>query len=383
MNVPGVPALGWRARWLDRRDHWLGSAGFREWASRFWLTRPLARRRARELFDLVAGFAYSQWLAVCVELKLFDRLARSPMAAEQLAADAVMPLHAAQRLLQAATALRLVEPRGEDAVGRALHGLGPLGAAMVDNPALAALVSHHRALYADLAEPMALLRRGGGGGEVASYWAYAKAARPGALDETRTAPYSALMAASQPLVAGQVLTAYPLHRHQVLMDVGGGEGVFAAEALRRHPHLQVLVFDLPAVAAEAGTRLQRLGFSNRARAVGGDFMRDALPLGADVVSLVRVLYDHDDAPALAILEAVRAALPRGGTLLVAEPMADTAGAEAMGAAYFGFYLLAMGSGRSRSATELGGLLKRAGFGHVRRLPTALPLQAGALVARAV
>ncbi len=107
-----------------------------------------------------------------------------------------------------------------------------------------------------------------------------------------------------------------------------------------------------------------------------------MPAGADIVSLVRVIYDHDDDPALAILRAARRALPAGGTLLLAEPMAGAAGAEPMGAAYFGMYLLAMGSGRSRSAAELTALLQAAGFERVRPRPTALPLQAGVLVARA-
>ena len=44
-----------------------------------------------------------------------------------------------------------------------------------------------------------------------------------------------------------------------------------------------------------------------------------------------------------------AALPPGGTLLLAEPMAGTPGAEPVGDAYFGFYLLAMGSGRPAHA----------------------------------
>ena len=62
-----------------------------------------------------------------------------------------------------------------------------------------------------------------------------------------------------------------------------------------------------------------------------------------------MLHDHDDAAALALLRAARAALPPDGTLLLAEPMAGTPGAEPMGDAYFGFYLLAMGSGRPRTA----------------------------------
>ena len=50
-----------------------------------------------------------------------------------------------------------------------------------------------------------------------------------------------------------------------------------------------------------------------------------------------------------LLRAVHAALEPGGTVLIAEPMAGTPGAEPMGDAYFGLYLLAMGHGRVRSA----------------------------------
>ena len=84
---------------------------------------------------------------------------------------------------------------------------------------------------------------------------------------------------------------------------------------------------------------------------GGDFRTDPLPEGADIVSLVRVVHDHDDEAALAILRAAWQALPAGGTLLLAEPMAGTRGAGGVGA-YFAFYLLAMGSGRPRRAEEL-------------------------------
>jgi demethylspheroidene O-methyltransferase len=384
-------ALNLRERWFAQRDRLLTSPRFREAASRFAATRPIARQRARDLFDLVAGFVYSQWLLACVELKLFDRLAASPLTPEQLARESHLPLLSAQRLLEAAASLGLTQARGEDDAQQPRYGLGPLGAAMVGNDAVTAMVEHHRALYADLADPLALLRQGRGSGALAQYWAYAGAGHdgprpdraPGTLPGAKTAPYSALMSASQPLVAGQVLDAYPIGRHhRVLLDLGGGEGVFAAAALARAPRLKAMVFDLPAVADAARARFARLGLADRAMAFGGDFHRDALPEGADIVSLVRVIYDHDDAPALAILRAARRALPVGGTLLLAEPMAGAAGAEPMGAAYFGMYLMAMGSGRSRTPQELAALLRAAGFDRIRARPTALPLQAGLMLARA-
>jgi demethylspheroidene O-methyltransferase len=87
--------------------------------------------------------------------------------------------------------------------------------------------------------------------------------------------------------------------------------------------------------------------------------------------------------ALALLQSVRRALVPGGTLVVAEPMAEAAGARPVGAAYFGFYLLAMGGGRPRTAAELAALIGRAGFARTRPIRTRSPLQTGVVVATAV
>jgi demethylspheroidene O-methyltransferase len=376
-------AWSWRERWLDQRDRWLSNPVFRAAAARFPLTRPFARRRSAELFDLVAGFVYTQWLAASVELQLFERLARGPMTAAELARWTDLPPESAKRLLEATAALELTEVRGIDAQQQTpRYGLGVLGAALVGNEAVISMIRHHHSLFADLADPVALLRSDRHNSPLSKYWTYARESAPGALPSEQTAPYSALMSASQSLVAGQVLDAYPIGRHRHLLDLGGGEGVFAQAALEHASKLRATVFDLPAVAAAARARFERCGLSGRAQAVGGDFHRDNLPEGADVVSLVRVIYDHDDEPAKAILRSARKALKPGGTLLLAEPMAGTAGAQRMGAAYFGMYLMAMGSGRSRSPAELAALVGAAGFHKIRERKTALPLQAGLLTAEA-
>ena len=110
-----------------------------------------------------------------------------------------------------------------------------------------------------------------------------------------------------------MLAAYPVRRHRLLMDVGGGDGSFALAAGAAAPGLRLRVFDLPGVAARAAARFQAAGWAARAEAVGGDFLNGTLPPGADLVSLVRVVHDHDDPDALRILRAAHAALPPGGT----------------------------------------------------------------------
>jgi demethylspheroidene O-methyltransferase len=363
-------------RWTSFRDRLVTSPEFRRWAARNPLTRPSARRRARALFDLCAGFVYSQVLLACVQLRLFEILHEQPRSAADLAHRLALPLDAAERLVRAAAALRLLERRGDD------YGLGPLGAAMIGNSGIAALVQHHALLYGDLQDPVALLRNQACKTALASYWPYACAKNPRALGHAETASYTALMSASQMLVAAEVLDSYAFDRHTCLLDIGAGDGSFLAAIAARAPHLRVIAFDLPSVACHARARFVAEGLTRRATAVGGDVFADPPPDGADLVSLVRVLHDHDDEAAREILRAARRVLPSRGTLLIAEPMSQTPGAEPVGDAYFGFYLMAMGRGRPRTPQEIVSLLHTAGFREARTLRTRIPLITSVIVATA-
>jgi demethylspheroidene O-methyltransferase len=341
---------------------------------RFPLTRAVARRRARALFDLTAGFVYSQILAACVQLDLFETLRHGPRSVASLALTLNLPPDETHRLLRAAAALKLTA-----ATRQGEYRLGALGAALLGNPGVAGLIGHHALLYADLADPVALLRRRDSGA-LAAYWPYAAGGDRAAIGTDQVAAYSALMAASNGMIADQVLQAYDITKHRHLLDVGGGEGAFLCRAASAAPALRLTLFDLPAVAARAEARLAQAGLSARARAIGGDFFTESLPQGADLITLLRVIHDHDDGAAMALLRNVRAALPSGGTLLLAEPMAETRGAEPAGDAYFGFYLLAMGSGRPRNSTQLCAMLRQAGFAYAGALRTNAPMLAGVIVA---
>lgn len=370
MKTPAPQAIrsGWRERWFALRNRLLASPRFQRLAAAFPPTRPIARRRTRELFDLCAGFVYSQVLLACVRLTIFDLVADGPVTVAALAARTGLTDDAMRRLLGAAATLRLLEARPGDRLG-----LGVLGAALRGNGGLPDMIEHHALLYADLADPVALLKGDHRDTALARFWAYAASPRPGGLAADEVASYSRLMAATQAFIADEVLAAAPLSGRRCLLDVGGGEAAFLSAVGARHRRLNLMLFDLPAVAERARARLAEAGLAARASVHGGDFRRDALPPGADTVSLVRVLHDHDDATVLAILRAARRALPPGGLVMVAEPMSGTPGAEPAGEAYFGFYLLAMGRGRPRTPGALCALLEAAGFARPHLVRTRNPL----------
>jgi demethylspheroidene O-methyltransferase len=349
-------------RWRDRL---LTSPRFIDLAMRFPPTRAIARSRANQLFDLCAGFVFSQALQAAVQLRLFDILAEGLMTAEALARRLDLPPEAARALLDATCGLRLVERRGP------AFGLGPLGAAMLAAPGVAAMVEHHALLYGDLADPVRLLRDPGRMTALGGYWPYA-GLHGGGSGAGDAGPYTALMAASQAMVAAEVIAAIPLRRHACLLDVGGGDGTFLSAVGSACPDLRLMLFDLPEVAERASARLRRDGLGARATAHGGDFHKDGLPPGADIVTLVRIVHDHDDDAVRSLLARVHDALPPRGRLVIAEPMRATRGADSVGA-YFALYLHAMGSGRPRTPGEIADFCREAGFTQVRRVHSRAPL----------
>jgi demethylspheroidene O-methyltransferase len=370
-----APQTGWRERFSAQVDRWSTSPALHRWAMSSVLTRWLVRRRSAQLFNCMAGFVHSQVLLACVRLRLLETLLDAPRTLAELSTQTGLPAASLQRLLDSAVSLRLVNRRSG---GR--YGLGALGAPVAAHAGIRDMVEHNATLYEDLRDPLALLREPNQT-QMHTYWPYT----PGQATPTPTAPdtfsrYSSLMATSQRFVIDELLAAYPYADHQRVLDVGGGMGGWISALAEQHPHLQCALFDLPPVAALAAEQLQQKGLAHRVSTHGGSFTTDTLPTGADLVTLVRVAHDHADDTVLTVLRAIFESLPLGGTLLLAEPMANEEGQSASDP-YFHFYLMAMGAGQLRTPQALAALMEAAGFSHIELAPSPMPMHAQILVGR--
>jgi demethylspheroidene O-methyltransferase len=354
----------------------VSDARFQRFVARTPLLRGIARRQAAALFELCAGFVNAQVLYASVRLGLLEALRAGALSLADLQRRCALSEAPLRLLLAATDELKLTEPRGGECCG-----LGMLGAALLGNAAVLRMIEHQPLMYEDLREPIALLQGTAAPGELARYWAYAGNALPQQLDEAAIGSYTSLMSATQSLVAEDLLDAYLFRQHHCVLDVGGGEGTFLRALGLRLPKLKLMLFDLPAVAERARSRLGAAGLGSRAQVYGGDFTSTALPLGADVVTLVRVLHDHEDASVRALLQSVRRALPCGGRVVIAEPMRGLRRSVPAAERYLDFYLLAMGQGRVRSAAELIEFLRAAGFVGARQHATAQPWQCAVVSAR--
>ena len=339
--------------------------GFQRWASAFPLTRKTAAKDGAELFDIVQGFVKSQVLFALVELRVLHRLMDGPLSAADLSGLCVLPVDRMERVLQAGAAMKLLRRDRKDR-----YHLARKGAAIVGVPGLEDMIRHHSAFYKDMSDPVALLR-GEIETELSAFWPYVFGAAK-AQDVDTSSRYSDLMARSQQIVAADTLATVSLGGSSHLLDIGGGYGVFAEAAALNTPGLTATVFDLPALAHTANAQIAQSSVVERLSFAAGSFRDDPLPTHADAISLIRVLYDHEDSTVSTLLADVYSALPAGGRLLISEPMSGGKKPEIAGDVYFSFYCLAMQTGTVRSAERIMQMCRDAGFGEVQSYPSRRP-----------
>jgi hypothetical protein len=113
-------------------------------------------------------------------------------------------------------------------------------------------------------------------------------------------------------------------RVRTVVDVGGGTGAMLAAILRARPWISGTLVDLPGTVARSAEVFKQAGVADRVTLAGQSFF-DALPAGADVYLLMKVLNDWPDAETVAILRrCAEAARPAGRVLILGGVAPDDA-----------------------------------------------------------
>ncbi|MEM8798528.1 MAG: methyltransferase [Pseudomonadota bacterium] len=328
---------------------------FQEMAIRLPFFNQITRHYLRDLFGLMTGFVGAQVLAACVELDLFTQLRGGPKSLSALCFPSKIKPREAARLMQTAESFGLVKinRRGD-------YALTLKGSAIAADPGIAVMVKHHARLYQDLQSPLALFETPMPRTELRDFWHYTDP-ESAATEDKHSLAYSDVMAASQPMVIDAVLAGFPFHHHKRILDIGGGHGGFLTRLLSKVPELEATLADLPPVADDAKAKLANTSVAQRIKTTGMAFRVDAFPPDHDLITMIRIAFDHPDERLEMLFSKAFEALDSGGRLLIAEPMASKKRSRAAINGYFDMYLLAMGGGRLRTVEEFASLLRRAGF----------------------
>ncbi len=320
--------------------------------------RRLALNDGKTIYDIVAGFVYSQVLLAIIELGLIDFFITGKKKIDEISRFTRLPSDKCILLCNAATSIGLLKKNRDSS-----YKLTRIGAAIKGVSGLDKMILHHKMFYRDLIDPVKLLNKNFNT-ELRNFWTYVPSKK---ITEEEARNYSELMGISQYIVAEETLNLVNLAPFKSLLDVGGGNGAFILEVRKRYPNLILNVFDLPSVIEAAKAKINHLGDKSEINLIPGNFIEDNLPYGNDLIFLNRVLYDHSDTNVELLLLKIHNALSPGGQLIISEPMAGNDKPTRSGDAYFGFYTLAMTSGKPRSKNDHFNVLKKSGFMQLKYL----------------
>jgi predicted O-methyltransferase YrrM len=172
-------------------------------------------------------------------------------------------------------------------------------------------------------------------------------------------------------VAPALARVAPLEHARLLLDVGGGTGIYSIACLQRHKQLRAIVWDRPEVLRVAAEYAAEYGVTERLELVPGDMFHDPLPQGADAILLSNILHDWDVPDCQALVRRCAECLPSGGQLLIHDVLLNDALDGPLPIALYSAALFTLTEGRAYSAAEYGDWLCGAGLRPIAPAATAI------------
>jgi SAM-dependent methyltransferase len=149
----------------------------------------------------------------------------------------------------------------------------------------------------------------------------------------------------------------------LLLDLGGGSGVYSIMACREYPKLRAIVFDVATVCAVADEFIAQAGLSDRIKTHPGDYLVGPYPDGADAILICGTLEPRTSDEHRTVLRKAFEALAPGGTLFLIINMLDDDGKGPLEAVLSNLgHVFSSGPwGGIHSSGEIARMLSAAGF----------------------
>jgi len=302
-----------------------------------------------QLLTLMRGFQVPCVLAAAADLDVFNAMAESPLTAQETAARLGCDVRAMTILLDALSSVNVLR-KTEDR-----YTLAPeLDPYLIDSSpqSVAAMLRHH----ANCLRRWSRLP-----------WAV-QSGRPvdaGSSIRGAEADQSAFIEAMHVvsiMVAEQLVREINPGEFRCVLDVGGASGTWTLTWLRAEPTARAIVFDLPAVIPMARERIAQTELADRVDLVAGDYNKDALPHGADLVWLSAIIHQNSPAENRSLYGRIAEAIEPGGLVLIRDVVMEESHTEPVGGARFAVNMLVATEGGNRfTLSEFRDDLTKAGF----------------------
>ena len=309
------------------------------------------------ILNLARGFMASRVLLSGAELDLFTLLAEKPLSAEDVASATGARLRGVVILLDALSALGfLVKKDGwyhsEPPVAALLSATAP--------GSILPMVLHMATVWQNWSQIT----------DIVLGKTMAGLETKGALAKDNRKAFIGAMHVAASKAAPKIVAAINPGKARRLLDVGGGSGSYTLAMLSAVPEMRATLFDLPPVIEMARERIQAADMLDRVELVNGDFYKEELPPGHDLVLLSAIIHQSGYEQNEVLYGKIYHALNPGGRIVIRDHVMSADRTQPLEGALFAVNMLAGTSGgRTYTFDEIKDGLTAAGFTRINLIQT--------------
>lgn len=302
--------------------------------------------------ELVNGFRISRVILTAFELDVFSALTK-PRSGEEIAVQLHLDPRATDRLLRALCSLDLVEysesgfvnsPFADKHLVRGREGYF-------------SGLTHSARLWHSWGNMTESIRKGG-------------AARKKAPKASRNWPEGFIAAMHERAMpqAPDFIQKLDLSKVKRILDIGAGSGAYTIALLRARPDIHSVCFDLPEVIPLTRKYVRDAGLDARVDFISGDFNRNRLGTGYDLVLLSAIIHMQSLEKNFRLFQRIHMSLASGGKLVIQDFIMDRDRLNPVAGTYFALNMIVnTADGDTFTAEELHETLMAAGFASSRQI----------------
>jgi hypothetical protein len=325
-----------------------------------------------QLMSLASGHAEARIVQSAVELDIFDALEPGPLSAAAAAAKLQLNEHAFELLLNALTALGLLEKLNNEF---SLTEISRRHLLRSSPGYVGAMIGFDAMLWRDWEKLPEAIRTGSPTRSPNMYQA----------DPRETAVFikamdSLVRARGDTEVLAQVIDWFNIG---TLLDIGSGPATYPIALCQRFTQLRATIVDLPGTLKMTEAFVADANLTARIQLIPADYRSDAIPGKYDAIFLSNIIHGENFARNAALIHKLAASLNPRGRLIIKDHVLDDSRAEpAVGAIFSLLMLLTTDGGRCYSFAEIETWMKRAGLTRVERIDLPQPLTSSLVIASA-
>jgi ubiquinone/menaquinone biosynthesis C-methylase UbiE len=315
-----------------------------------------------------AGFGSALLIAAQAHFRVFERLAARPMTLTELRQALSLEERAAIVLITPLRAMGLVVADGEGRLSLSKQALEQLTQESYFS------IADYIGLASDAPQVLELVARLQSNSPANSVDKDAGAAfiykegMDSAMEKESSARQLTLALAGRARNVAPVLAEKVLLESGVLLDVGGGTGIYSIALLQKNPNLRAVILDRPEVIRIAKEFAESYAVSDRMTFLEGDMFTAPFP-SSDFILLSNILHDWDVGDCETLIRKCAGSLRPGGRLLIHDVLLNDALDGPLAVACYSAQLFTLTEGRAYSAAEYRAWLRAAGLASGEFVPT--------------